>query len=58
MARTMPQMNVFIVGFPLKIAVGMGMMAMALPLFQTVLIKMFYGLGPNLSILLEQMYTP
>jgi len=58
MARTMPQMNVFIVGFPLKIAVGMGMMAMALPLFQTVLIKMFYELGPNLSVLLEQMYTP
>lgn len=58
MARTMPQMNVFIVGFPLKIAVGMGMMAMTLPLFQTILIKMFYELGPNLSILLQQMYTP
>lgn len=58
MARTMPQMNVFIVGFPLKIAVGMGMMAMTLPLFQTILIKMFYELGPNLSILLEQMYRP
>jgi flagellar biosynthesis protein FliR len=58
MARTMPQMNVFIVGFPLKIAVGMGMMAMTLPLFQTILIKMFHELGPNLSILLQQMYKP
>jgi flagellar biosynthesis protein FliR len=58
MARTMPQMNVFIVGFPLKIFVGMGMMSMTLPMFQTILVKMFYELGPNLSILLEHMYTP
>ena len=58
MARTMPQMNVFIVGFPLKIAVGMGMMAVTLPMFQTILIRMFYQLGPNLSILLQQMYKP
>ena len=58
MARTVPQMNVFIVGFPLKIGVGMGMLAFALPLFQTVLIKFFGELGPNLSILLQQMYKP
>ncbi len=58
MARTVPQMNVFVVGFPLKIGVGMGMLAFSLPLFQTVLIKLFNDLGPNLSILLQQMHKP
>jgi len=58
MARTVPQMNVFIVGFPLKIGLGMGMLAFALPLFQTVLIKFFGELGPSLSILLQRMYIP
>lgn len=58
MARTVPQMNVFVVGFPLKIGVGMGMLAVSLPLFQTVLVKMFGELGPQLHILLQQMHTP
>lgn len=58
MARTVPQMNVFVVGFPLKIGVGMGMLAFSLPLFQTVLVKLFGDLGPNLSVLLQQMHTP
>ncbi len=57
-ARTVPQMNVFIVGFPLKIAVGMGMLMLSLPLFQVVLVKFFGGLGPSLSILLQHMYKP
>ncbi|MCZ6632280.1 MAG: flagellar biosynthetic protein FliR [bacterium] len=58
MARTVPQMNVFVVGFPLKIGIGMAMLAISLPLFQTVLIKFFGQLAPNLSILLQQMYRP
>lgn len=58
MARTVPQMNVFVVGFPLKIGVGMAMLAISLPLFQTVLVKLFNQTGPNLSILLQQMYRP
>ncbi|MDA0745102.1 MAG: flagellar biosynthetic protein FliR [bacterium] len=57
-ARTVPQMNVFIVGFPLKIGVGMGMLFLSMPLFQTVLIKMFGGMAADLSILLQQMYKP
>jgi flagellar biosynthesis protein FliR len=32
-ARTVPQMNIFIVGFPLKIGVGLVMLALALPGF-------------------------
>lgn len=57
-ARTVPQMNVFIVGFPLKIAIGMGMIALALPIFQMVLIRHFQQQGSFFSIILQQMYTP
>jgi len=57
-ARTVPQMNVFIVGFPLKIGVGVAMLMISLPLFQVVLIKLFNNIGPNLSVLLTQMASP
>ena len=36
-ARTVPQMNVFIVGFPLQIGVGLFMIGLAMPFFATVL---------------------
>ena len=57
-ARTVPQMNVFIVGFPLKIGVGMAMIMISLPMFQMVLIKLFNDMGPNLSMLMTQMKGP
>jgi flagellar biosynthetic protein FliR len=57
-ARTVPQMNVFIVGFPLKIGVGMAMIMFSIPLFQMVLIKFFGTLAPSMSLMLQQMYTP
>ena len=34
LARTVPQMNVFIVGFPVQLAVGMAVLMASLPLFQ------------------------
>lgn len=40
-ARTMPQMNVFIVGFPLKIGVGLFVLATTLPLFNFVFTKLY-----------------
>lgn len=36
-AKTMPTMNVFFVGFPLKIGIGLMIMAIALPVLSTVL---------------------
>ncbi len=42
-ARTMPQMNVFIVGFPLKIGVGLFILATTLPLFSYVFTKLYYS---------------
>ena len=37
LARTVPQMNVFIVGFPVQLAVGMSMLVATLPLFRILL---------------------
>lgn len=39
LARTVPQMNVFIVGFPIQLAVGIFIMVSSLPLFRIVLEK-------------------
>jgi flagellar biosynthetic protein FliR len=54
-ARTVPQMNVFLVGFPLKIGLGFAMMAATLPLVMRVLEGLFRGLGRDLGILLRGM---
>jgi flagellar biosynthetic protein FliR len=40
-ARVAPQMNVFIVGFPLKIAMGLIMLALSLPMFASVFSGIF-----------------
>lgn len=40
-ARTMPQINVFIVGFPLKIGVGLATFILVLPYMSTFLLKLF-----------------
>lgn len=42
LARTMPQMNVFVVGIPLKLAVGIFMLSVLLPTY-IYLIKVAYG---------------
>ncbi len=39
LARTVPQMNVFIVGFPVQLAVGLFVMVSSLPLFRILLDK-------------------
>ncbi|KPK96090.1 hypothetical protein AMJ80_02020 [bacterium SM23_31] len=39
-ARTVPQMNIFIVGFPLKISVGLVMIWISIPLFAYVFVKL------------------
>ncbi|MBN1290285.1 MAG: flagellar biosynthetic protein FliR [Candidatus Latescibacteria bacterium] len=48
-ARTVPQMNVFIVGFPLAIGVGLAMIGLTLPVFYTIIEKVFYGLRINIT---------
>ena len=41
LARTVPQMNVFIVGFPVQLAVGLFVLVASLPLFNVLLEKSY-----------------
>ena len=50
-ARTMPQMNVFIVGLPIQIAIGLLAMAVSLPFFVKVLHLMFASMSENMWII-------
>jgi flagellar biosynthetic protein FliR len=54
-ARTVPQMNVFIVAMPLKIGVGLLFLGLSLPYFSAFLQKIFSGLGQNILMLLKAM---
>ena len=54
-ARTVPQMNVFIVAMPLKIGVGLLFLGFSLPYFSTFLKEIFGGLGQNIIFVLKAM---
>jgi flagellar biosynthetic protein FliR len=54
-ARTVPQMNVFIVAMPLKIGVGLIFLGYSLPYFAAFLKKIFNGLGEHILIMLKVM---
>jgi flagellar biosynthetic protein FliR len=54
-ARTVPQMNVFIVAMPLKIGVGLLFLGFSLPYFSAFLKKIFNGLGQHILIMLKTM---
>ena len=54
-ARAVPQMNVFIVAMPLKIAVGLLFLGFSLPYFAAFFNKIFSGLGQQIFIMLKTM---
>lgn len=54
-ARTVPQMNVFIVAMPLKIGVGLLFLGFSLPYFSAFLQKIFNGLSQNIIFMLRAM---
>ncbi|HHI03169.1 MAG TPA: flagellar type III secretion system protein FliR [candidate division Zixibacteria bacterium] len=56
-ARTVPQMNIFIVGMPLKIGVGFLVMAIALPLFKNIVNQTLYYLDNEVLAVLAGMST-
>lgn len=53
MARTVPQMNVFMVGMPAKIIVGLFMLAIALPVYIVIVQIGFTGMYSDLYLLLD-----
>ena len=55
MARTVSQLNIFIVAMPLKIAVGLMFIGFSLPFFTAFLVQLFNGLGGTILNLLRAM---
>jgi len=58
MARVAPQLNVFAVGFPLQIIVGLTMMIISLPLLEVVLPQVFSQTPRELDAVLRAMRPP
>jgi flagellar biosynthetic protein FliR len=54
-ARTVPQMNVFIVAMPLKIGVGLLFIGLGLPYFSAFLKNIFSDLGQDIILMLKAM---
>jgi len=54
-ARAVPQMNVFIVAFPVKIIIGLAFLAISLPCLLSFLRQLFGDLGTNILLILRAM---
>ncbi|MBF0274219.1 MAG: flagellar type III secretion system protein FliR [Nitrospinae bacterium] len=55
LARTVPQMNIFVVGLPLQILLGLLMMSLILPIAYTILSREFNQLGFTIVQILKLM---
>ena len=53
LARTMPQMNIFVVGIPMQLMVGIGVLAMLLPFYVMFLDVMFDEMYGKISMALQ-----
>lgn len=49
LARTMPQMNIFVIGIPMHLTIGMFMLGMLMPFYVLFLDVMFSGMYANIS---------
>ncbi|MDQ2872959.1 MAG: flagellar biosynthetic protein FliR [Candidatus Eremiobacteraeota bacterium] len=58
MARVAPQMNVFVVGFPLQIGVGLIMLALCVPLLVAVAPQLFEQLPHQMDAVMRGMAVP
>jgi flagellar biosynthetic protein FliR len=56
-ARTVPQMNIFIVGIPIKIGVGFLIMAATLPIFRFIVTKFVHYLDHEVIKVIGRMGT-
>ncbi len=55
LARTIPQMNVFVVGMPLKILIGMATIIVIIPIFSVVMDSIVNGMYHDLDTVLKDM---
>lgn len=58
MTRVAPQLNVFAIGFPLQIVIGLSMIVISLPLLQVVLPQVFEQTPRELDAVLRAMRSP
>jgi flagellar biosynthetic protein FliR len=58
MTRVAPQLNVFAVGFPLQIMIGLTMMIISLPLLENVLPQVFDETPRELDAVLRALQIP
>lgn len=49
LARTMPQMNIFVIGIPMHLMIGLFMLAMVMPFYVLFLDVMFDGMYESIS---------
>jgi flagellar biosynthetic protein FliR len=54
-ARTVPQMNIFIVAMPLKILIGLFFLGLELPFLASYIVDIFSVLGRNIILLIKSM---
>ena len=54
LARTMPQMNIFIVGMPAKIFIGLFILSISMPFFVFLIEVLFNGMYANLNQVMQQ----
>jgi flagellar biosynthetic protein FliR len=52
-ARSVPQLNVFVVGMPVKLIVGFGMLVITLPLVAVIMARLFGGMDETIGLLLR-----
>jgi flagellar biosynthetic protein FliR len=52
LAKTVPQMNIFVVGFPVKIAVGLAVLGFSIPYFTYILARAITGTNADLRSVL------
>lgn len=55
LARTVPQMNILVVGFPVQLAAGLGVLIASLPLFYLLMHKLITALSRHLAVLIDFM---
>jgi len=53
LARTMPQMNIFVVGIPLQLLIGVGTLSMMLPFYVLFLDVLFNEMYGNISMAIQ-----
>ena len=58
MARVAPQMNVFVVGFPIQIGVGLIMLAISVPLLGSVAPALFQEAAQHMDTIMRGMHNP